>query len=410
MNDDDARSHARAARYALAVLTAINLLNYLDRYVVSAVLESLRRSELHLSDVQLGSLGMAFMIVYMLTSPLFGRLGDRGKRPPLIAAGVIVWSLATALGGLARNFIALFSARAAVGIGEAAYGTIAPALLADAYPKERRGRVFSIFFAAIPIGTAAGYILGGFIDQHLGWRAAFFIAGAPGLLMALLAWRVRDFHPVVKSEISDETAAVDVYKHLLRNSAYVISVIGYAAYTFALGAVAYWMPAFLERERGVAPNVATVQFGLIVVITGFIGTAVGGWLGDYVTARRRNGYLFVCAISSLLAAPAALLAFTLHDRVAYTTAIVIAQLLLFMSTGPVNSALVGYVDPYERASAVALSIFAIHLFGDVPSPLIIGMLSHASSLSKAFLIIPVAIAISGALWLYAAFSIRRESR
>lgn len=400
----------RDARFALIVLTAINLLNYLDRYVIAAVVESLRRSELHLSDVQLGSLPMAFMIVYMTASPFFGRLGDRGKRPPLIAAGVAIWSVATALGGLARNFVSLFSARALVGIGEAAYGTIAPALLADAYPIERRGRIFAIFFAAIPIGTAAGYVLGGTIDQHFGWRAAFFIAGLPGILLSLLALKVRDFHPAQGVEVDEHAGAVSVYAHLLRNSAYVLTVLGYAAYTFALGAVAFWMPAFLERERGVAPSVATIQFGLIVVITGFLGTAIGGWLGDAINARFRNGYLWVCAFSVLLAAPAALAAFTLHDRMAYTIAIVIAQLLLFISTGPVNSAIVGYVDPGERASAVALSIFAIHLFGDVPSPLLIGVVSHASSLARAFLIIPVAIAVSGVLWLYAAIKIRRETR
>ena len=229
------------------------------------------------------------------------------------------------------------------------------------------------------------------------------------MLLALLALRVRDFHAPV-AEVPASESALGVYRHLLRNGAYVLTVLGYAAYTFALGAVAYWMPAFLERERGVAPSAATVQFGLIIVITGFIGTSIGGWLGDAINARWKNGYLWVCAISVLLAAPAALAAFTLQDRTAYTIAIVIAQLLLFVSTGPVNSAIVGYVDPGERASAVALSIFAIHLLGDVPSPLLIGVVSHASSLSRAFLIIPVAIAVGGILWLYAALTIRRQSR
>src|SRR5262245_29551519 len=173
---------ARAARYALAVLTFINLFNYLDRWVVAAVVESIKKS-LYLSDTQLGFVGTGFIIVYTVTSPLFGVFGDKAKRPPLIALGVALWSVATALAGFARGFWSLFISRSTVGVGEAAYGTIAPALLADFFPIERRGRVLAIFYMAIPVGSAAGYVLGGLVDQHYGWRAAFWIAGAPGLLL-----------------------------------------------------------------------------------------------------------------------------------------------------------------------------------------------------------------------------------
>jgi MFS transporter, Spinster family, sphingosine-1-phosphate transporter len=182
----------RGAGIALAVLTLINLFNYLDRYVVSSLVESLKRSELALSDTQLGFLMTGFVLVYMLTSPVFGTLGDRRGRPRLLAMGVGIWSVATALGGLASSFTGLFATRAAVGVGEAAYGTIAPALLADSFPKEKRGRVFAVFFAAIPIGSAAGYILGGLMDQKFGWRAAFFVAGLPGLALALLCLGLKD--------------------------------------------------------------------------------------------------------------------------------------------------------------------------------------------------------------------------
>ena len=188
----DSPAAQRAARYALAILTLINLFNYLDRWVVAAVVESIKKSELHLSDTQLGLVGTGFIVVYTLTSPLFGAFGDRRKRPPLIALGVAVWSVATSLAGFARGFVSLFIARSGVGVGEAAYGTIAPALLADSFPIERRGRVLSVFFCAIPIGSAAGYILGGLVDQHFGWRAAFWIAGAPGLLLSLLVLLVKD--------------------------------------------------------------------------------------------------------------------------------------------------------------------------------------------------------------------------
>src|SRR5947207_5004572 len=232
----------RAARYALGVLTFINLFNYLDRWVVAAVVESIKKSELHLTDTQIGLLPTGFIIISTSTSPLFGTFGDRAKRPPLIAFGVAVWSLATALGGFARGFASLFTARSAVGVGEAAYGTIAPALLADFFPLERRGRVMAVFFMAIPVGSAAGYVLGGLVDQHFGWRAAFWIAGAPGLLLALLVLLVKDpprgLHdaPAPEQAPTRWTAA---YRDLFRNRPFILTALGYGAYTFALGGLGF---------------------------------------------------------------------------------------------------------------------------------------------------------------------------
>ncbi len=438
-NAEALRASRRAARWTLGVLTFVNLFNYLDRFVVSALVESLRASELRPTDGQLGALASAFVIVYMLTSPLFGLLGDRGRRPLLLAAGVAVWSAATALGGLARSFTALFASRAAVGVGEAAYGTIAPSMLADLFPLERRGRVFAVFFAAIPIGSAAGYILGGLAEARFGWRAAFAIAGVPGLLLALLCLTLRD--PVrggMEGKVGDERrphpgsafaeasadkplpkgegaerphpkplpkgeGARDRYRRLFANRPYLLITAGYAAYTFALGALAFWMPAFLERERGVPRAEATVQFGIIAVATGFVGTFAGGWLADKWRARRREADLWVCGWATLAAAPVSLLAFTAESPAVYLPAIIVAQLLIFASTGPVNAAAMNVVAPAERATASGLLILAIHLFGDVPSPPLVGAISDRSSLETAFLILPAAIALGGAIWLYGAW-------
>jgi MFS transporter, Spinster family, sphingosine-1-phosphate transporter len=396
---------ARAARWGLAILTLVNLFNYLDRFVVSALFESLKSSELHLTDTQLGFLATGFIVVYMVTSPVFGTLGDRGRRPRIIAAGVAVWSLATAAGGLARNFLSLFAARSAVGVGEAAYGTVSPALLADYFPLEKRGRVFSVFFAAIPIGSAAGYVLGGLADRLFGWRAAFFIAGLPGLLLAWMTSRLADpprgtqDGAVVHAPVKAPLAA---YLEVLRNVPYALTVLGYAAYTFGLGALAVWTPAFLERVRGMSRLEATTQFGAIVVVTGFVGTFAGGWLGDRLLRRYRESYLWVSGFATLAAAPFAWVAFTAADRRVFLPAMVIAEVLVFVSTGPVNSAIVNAVAPERRATAVALSILAIHLLGDVPSPPLIGLLSDATSLGRALLILPFAFAASGLIWLWAA--------
>ncbi len=402
----DSPATRRAARYALSILTLINLFNYLDRWVVAAVVESLKKSELHLSDTQIGLIPAGFIIVYSLTSPLFGSFGDRRARPPLIALGVAIWSLATSLAGFAHSFASLLVSRSAVGVGEAAYGTIAPALLADSFPIERRGRVLSVFFAAIPIGSAAGYIVGGLVDQHFGWRAAFWIAGAPGLLLALLVLLVKDpprgLHDVA-AEGGGPTRWTDAYRDLFRNRPFILTALGYGAYTFALGGLGYWMPAFLERVRGMAHSEATVTFGVIAVVTGFIGTFAGGWLGDMFLSRTKQSYLWVSGVATLLAAPATYLAVSSPNRSIYLPAIAIAEVLIFVSTGPVNSALINAVKPAERATALGLSVLVMHLIGDIPSPPLIGIVSDHTSLDRALMLVPIAIVIAGFIWMYAAW-------
>ena len=401
-----------SAGVALGVLAFINLFNYLDRYLVSALVESLKHSELALTDTQAGSLMSGFLIVFALIAPVFGALGDRMSRPRLIAFGVGCWSIATALSGVAWNFTSLFVARASVGVGEAAYVTIGPSLLSDYFPRNQRGRVMAIFFCAIPVGSALGYVVGGLMDVHFGWRMAFFVAGIPGIALALLCLGLHD--PPRGSQDDDASSAAaeraaaspksgdrrlfSPYLQLLRNKPYVLTVLGYVAYTFALGGLAFWMPAFLERMRGIPREQATVSFGTIVVITGFIGTFAGGWLGDYCTRYSQRAYLWISAIATLIAAPFAWLALTAPSQTVYVVCMVVAQLMMFLSTGPINAAIVNLVLPTQRASANALGVFTIHLLGDVPSPIIIGMLSDASSLSRAVKIVPVAILIAAVIW------------
>jgi sugar phosphate permease len=421
MRNHSPKSWTNSAGWGLAILSFINLFNYLDRFLVPALFESLKRSELKLSDTELGLLMSGFLAVYTLAAPVFGALGDRKSRPRLIAFGVGCWSLATTLSGFAGSFVALLAARASVGIGEAAYGTIAPSLLSDYFPAAKRGRVMAIFFCAIPVGSALGYVVGGLMDVHFGWRVAFFVAGVPGLVLAALCLWMKDpprgsqdadLSPADKARIdsansSSKSAGLGseikaTYLHLLRNRPYVFMVLGYAAYTFAMGGLASWMPAFLERVRGMPHGQATISFGYIVVITGFVGTFVGGWLGDYCAKYSKQAYLLVSGIATLVAAPFVWLALTAASSTAYLVCMVIAQLLMFLSTGPINASIVNVVLPTQRASAVALEVFAIHLLGDAISPYLIGAVSDASSLAQAVKIVPIAVIISGGLWVWAA--------
>ena len=403
----------RAALIALGVLTTINLLNYLDRYLVPPLVPDLERA-LGISHAQAGWLWPAFMVVYLIAAPVFGAWGDRGSRTRPIALGVAVWSLATVLSGLARSYPQLFASRALVGIGEAAYAAIAPALLADYFAASSRGRVYAVLNMALPVGAARGYGLGGLIGHHFGWRAAFFLCGAPGLLLAAVMLALpdpprgaQDAPASAQRHVREPAAggvvgAATVYLSLMRRTPYMLLVLGFAAYTFALGGLGFWMPTFLQEVRGVPPDEATAGFGAIVIVTGFFGTLVGGWLGDYSLKRSRQGYLWFSAVTTLAAAPVALLALTSPAPQIYYPAIVIAELLCFMSTGPINAAIANMVSPLERASAMALSIFAIHLLGDVPSPPLIGHLAVTGSLERAVLVVPVALAIGGVIWLLSA--------
>jgi MFS family permease len=407
--DQTHRSWVRSAGFGLAVLSFINLFSYLDRYIVSALIESLKHSELKLSDANLGSLMSAFLVVYTFTAPVFGALGDRRSRPRLIALGVACWSVATALSGFATGYLTLLAARASVGVGEAAYVTIAPSLLSDYFPMRQRGRVMAIFFCAIPVGSALGYVVGGLVDKHYGWRDAFFVAGVPGALLAALCLLLRDpprgaqdgsVAKVSRSSIGKATWAT--YGRLVRNKPYALTVLGYAAYTFAVGGLAVWMPAFLERARGIPRSEATVSFGAIVVVTGFVGTFVGGWLGDYCAKYSRQAYLWLSAIATLVSAPFVWFALTTHSHAMYLVCMVTAQLLLFLSTGPINAVTVNIVSATERATAIALEVFAIHLLGDALSPPLIGVLSDHFSLEQGVKIVPIAVVIGGLIWIWAA--------
>lgn len=415
MNHNKPRLQIGSANLALAILAVINLLSYLDRYIVAAVAESLKQAHMGLTDANLGSLMSAFLVVYTATAPLFGALGDRRPRPRLIALGIAIWSVATALSGFAFNYWSLFLARAAVGVGEASYVTIAPSMISDYFPVRQRGRVMAIFFCAIPVGSALGYVVGGLVDKEFGWRAAFFVAGIPGLMMAALCLLLRD-PPRGGQETSDMqgrsrptdrglAAAIDTlktYGRLLHDKAYALTVLGYAAYTFAVGGLAFWMPPFLERVRHLPKAQATVDFGGIVVVTGFVGTFIGGWAGDYFAKRSSQAYLWLCAVTTLTAAPLVWVALTTTSHTVYLESMVCAQLCLFLSTGPINAAIANLVTAGERATAIALSVFAIHLLGDVVSPPLIGAISDSSSLEQAVKIVPWAVVVAGIVWIFAA--------
>ena len=377
----------------LVLLTTLNLLNYIDRYVMAAVLPKVQ-DDLHLSNFMGGSLFTVFLIGYFVTSPIFGTLADRtgpGGRTRLLAVGVVVWSAATIASGLAHHATALVAARAVVGVGEASYVTIAPTLIDDVATPSQRGRWMAIFSAAIPVGSALGYIVGGAVEHSHGWRAAFFVAGAPGLALAIVCLLIAEPPRRPSAAVPDVLGSAAA---LLRMPLYRGGVLGYCAYTFAIGGFAVWAPKYLHERYGLEAGVASVQFGLLTVAGGFVGTLLGGWLGDRAvrtwTARTARGAgiavdeaasddltaranLSVCALSAGLGAPLAAFAIAAPSAHGFVLFAFLCEVALFLSTGPVNVALLRSVPAGLRASAMALAVFAIHLLGDLWSPALIGL-------------------------------------
>ncbi len=399
----------RRRPFILALLTALNLINYIDRFLVMAVGPRFQ-DEFHLSDASLGTIETAFMVGYMLTSPIFGRLGDRYARKQLIATGVALWSIATVISGMTHGFWSMFFARVAVGVGEASYATLSPTIIDDIADERTKNRDLSIFYAAIPVGAALGYVLGGILEPAFGWRSAFYIAGGPGILLAAVTLLIAEPSRKLDAAGDERAGGAAVYRELFGNARYRDTVLGYVAQTFTLGGFSAWAAPFLCRRLGLALASGNKIFGYITVGTGLFGTALGGLLADRLAgADRTRVALRVCAWSSAIAAPIAAIALLAPSPAGFLAGLAAAELAIFTSVSPSNAAVLGSVRPEIRANAMAASIFAIHLLGDLISPPVIGTISdrfgdaHACGtggrgLQVGMILLPIALVISALFW------------
>ena len=404
----------RYSYYALSVLTLVNFLNYIDRQVLSAVAPSMR-AELGLSHAEIGFMEDALLISFTVLALLFGRLGDRYSRTKLMAGAAVVWSVATVLTAIADHSpwlpspisfqfpvlhltvalsgiaLVLCAVRALVGIGESSYSTITPTLIADYFPPHRRATALGVFQAAIPMGFALGYVAGGVLAHFFGWRAAFMIVGLPGLITAVIVWLLKEPERG-KMETAESIAELASTNQSSTNGSqgswlrtcwqivttrdWLLSTAGYTALTFVLGAFATWASTLLQEEKYMSEITANVVLGLTTLAAGALGTFGGGWIADRIIAKRRNGYFLVCAAGSLLGIIPSILALVTHRALFFIPAIFVTVFFLFINNAPFHAILVGSVPPSIRASAMALNIVAIHLFGDVISRGGVGVLSE----------------------------------
>ena len=390
------------ARTALALLLGINLFNYIDRQILSAVEPNIRASFFAPGDpnamVMTGLLAPAFLVTYMLSAPVLGFLADRFSRWIIVGVCVILWSLATAASGFAATFAALFVTRIFVGIGEGGYGPAAPTILADYFKLQTRGRVMAIFCVAIPVGSALGYVLGGIINHQLGWRWAFYIVAIPGIILGLLCFFQTD--PRARTGVREERkrAGKENYLALLRNRSFLFNCMAQTAMTFALGGLAFWMPAYLIY-RNQPPELAIPIFGGITVVAGLISTLLGGFAADRLQKRFSGSYFLVSGVGMLVAFPFFVAMLYTPFPLAWVF-LFAAVFFVFLNTGPSNAALANVAGPKVRATAFAFNILIIHALGDAISPPLLGAVAGHADMNIAFLVVSAAILVSGIIWLF----------
>jgi MFS transporter, Spinster family, sphingosine-1-phosphate transporter len=367
------RAGSRAVLATLLLLIGLNLLNYIDRYILPGA-QPLIQKEFGWTDQQTGALTTALFIVYMLVAPLTGWLGDRFPRKPLIIGGALLWSLATLATAWVHDYWTMYVRHALVGVGEATFGIFAPTVLADFYPERDRNRILSIFYLAIPVGAALGYLAGGQLGSIWGWRAPFFLCAFPGFVIAALyGWLGREPVRGASDHVQQTTSRATV-TGLFRNPAFLTATFGLAALTFAMGGISTWVPTFLHRFAGLSVGMASQTVSAITVLDGIAGTLVGGWVAQRWLRTNHRALYLLSFWSVALTLPCGALVFFGPPTWAIPS-LFAAEFFLFLNTGPLNAAIVNSVSAPVRATAVSLNLFCIHFFGDTFSPQIIGAIS-----------------------------------
>ena len=366
------------------ILFLLNLLNYIDRQVLYSVFPLLQQ-DLKLTDLQLGSLASAFMLVYMCCAPFIGFWADRAPRQKLVSASAFVWSAATLLCAAAGNYAGLLAARSFIGVGEAGFTTVAQPFLAEYYPAKKRATALALCGLALPLGSALGYFLGGFAGEYWGWKTAFILAGIPAFFLAFLA--ATQLTDSARQHVSPaKRPSLSKYLTLFSNKAFLWICLAHAMITFVQGGLSAWMPTYFHRYFNLDVSRAGLVFGVIVILCGAAGTLLGGKTADRLLDKTPKAYYLTIFCGILLTLPFAWLA--LHTQNAVWSAICIgaAVICIFLPMAPIAAALVALTEEPVRGMAFAADIFIIHALGDAVSPMIIGRASDAWGLKTALLL------------------------
>jgi MFS transporter, Spinster family, sphingosine-1-phosphate transporter len=377
----------------LFILSLINFFNYFDRQAIFPLFEFLKK-DFTLSDFELGLLGTVFMVVHSVASVPLGILADRWIRKNIISIGVIVWSLATFFSGIVQNFHQLLAARSAVGIGEAAYGPAATSMIADKYPESKRAWASSIFHLGMFGGGTLGMISAGVIGTYLGWRNCFFIVGLPGLVLAILSWRIRETKQKHTTLFKYDVKKIS---SLFELKPFNMVLAGGVLLTFTSGAIISWITEFLVRYHKYTVSEASLTIGFIILTAGLTGIYSGGYLADLFYNKTGTPRSLVIAIGFLASTPMLLMIVNTQTNIILLASIFFGSFFMAWYYGPLVALIQDIVPSGLKATAYAFYLFFVHLLGDTLSPSVIGKVSDMSNLRTAFYL-PIATNFLGALF------------
>ena len=388
------------AMYVFWVMFSISFLNYLDRNVLSGAANVVAR-ELGFGFAGIGTIATSFIFVYTVFTIPLGIWADRTKRKNVVAICVAIWSLATAFTALANSFLTLFISRMVLGIGEAGYFPAGTALMSDYFSRSKRSRIMSWWSVGQLIGILVGFVIGGVLAGMGKWRLAFVFTGIPGLLLAFLAWRLREprrneadeeeiaLYPYTlgkMAEIEEPHQAIHISSNvfsqfgmLLRIKTLVVLIIMQIFAFFVLGVNDVFLPTYLQQLDifGLSSGQAGLFSGAVIVLAGLVGTVLGGYMADWLNRRHQGARVLVCGIGFLLSAPSFALAITTHNFQVFSVFFIVTTILLTLYTGPSTAATQDVVPAILRASAIAVSLFFAHLLGDAFAPTLVGLLASA---------------------------------
>ncbi len=380
-DSDSAYARAGYRAYALAMLTGVYVFSYIDRKIIFIVQEPIKL-EFGLSDAQLGLLtGFMFMLFYVVFGIPFARWADKGVRRNVVAAALAAWSLMTMLCGMAQTFVHLLLARIGVAVGEAGGSPPSHSMISDIFPPEQRGMAMSVYVTGVYLGVLVGFALGGWISQHFGWRTAFLVVGAPGILMALLVWlTVKEPRRGMADklhQVEEAPPLIDVLKMLWSRRSFRYMVAAATMSAFFTNNLIGWMPSFLMRSHEMSISEVGLWLALILGVVGGIGALGGGYLGDKLGNRDRRWYVFVPALALAIALPFSLLTFLVADQSWSLIAYCIPVLVSGMYAGPVIAMTHAMVASRARAMASAVFFFIQNMIGLGLGPVLVGWLSDA---------------------------------
>ena len=405
--------------YIFALLFLLYMFDYIDRMVISSLFPFLK-ADWNLTDKECGALvSVVYFSIVIFTFPI-SILVDRWSRKKTIGLMAVIWGIATGLGAFSKSFKQLFATRTVVGIGEAGYAPGGSAMMSALFPVEKRAMMMGLWNASIPLGSAIGIAIGGFIAAQWGWRHALGIVAVPGLIIAILFFFIKDYKTIEleKSSIENESADKkkkvrmsinDMLKEFLSKPSLLYTYFGMAGVVFATTSLIVWLPTYFHRVQGMAEGPAGMKASVVMLLA-IVGAPLGGYIADRWRRKKVNARLLVPSLTSLLSAVLMFLAFSIFNGQ--------LQYLMLLSVGVSVTAFIAaaaavtqdVVHPGLRAMSYAIAVVVQNLLGSTPGPIVMGAISDATNIKTAFTFLPISLLISATLFFIGSLYYERDMK